>query len=71
MRSEAEATVAPRRAEAAQVYRVRGRTGGLVTAPPVPAQGAVEKYHAIEAGRQTLSTLATYATGIVRKGVEG
>ncbi|WEH34015.1 SRPBCC family protein [Streptomyces sp. AM 4-1-1] len=32
---------------------------------------AVEKYHAIEAGRQTLSNLATYVTEIVRKGAEG
>src|ERR1700750_1663605 len=36
---------------------------------------AVEKYHAIEGGRQTLSNLAAYvteiATGIVRKGVRG
>ncbi|MFJ9033501.1 SRPBCC family protein [Streptomyces sp. NPDC102274] len=32
---------------------------------------AVEKYHAIEGGRQTLSNLATYVTEIVRKGAEG
>ncbi|MEU9932465.1 SRPBCC family protein [Streptomyces anulatus] len=32
---------------------------------------AVEKYHAIEAGRQTLSNLAAYVAGIVRKGAEG
>ncbi|WP_406397169.1 SRPBCC family protein [Streptomyces uncialis] len=32
---------------------------------------AVEKYHAIESGRQTLSNLAAYVTEIVRKGVEG
>ena len=32
---------------------------------------AVEKYHAIEGGRQTLSNLAAYVTEIVRKGVEG
>lgn len=32
---------------------------------------AVEKYHAIEAGRQTLSNLAAYVTEIVRKGAEG
>ncbi|MFD4238032.1 SRPBCC family protein [Streptomyces sp. NPDC058542] len=32
---------------------------------------AVEKYHAIEAGRQTLGNLAAYVTGIVRKGAEG
>ena len=31
--------------------------------------GAVEKYHAIEGGRQTLNTLAAYVTAIVRKGV--
>src|ERR1700712_135269 len=31
---------------------------------------AVEKYHAIEGGRQTLSNLAAYVTEIVRKGVE-
>src|SRR3954452_11089229 len=31
---------------------------------------AVEKYHAIEGGRQTLSHLAAYVTEIVRKGVE-
>ncbi|MFG2869570.1 SRPBCC family protein [Streptomyces sp. NPDC048338] len=31
---------------------------------------AVEKYHAIEGGRQTLSNLATYVTEIVRKGGE-
>ncbi|PXX71760.1 uncharacterized protein YndB with AHSA1/START domain [Nocardia tenerifensis] len=29
---------------------------------------AVEKYHAIEGGRQTLSNLAAYVTEIVRKG---
>ncbi len=33
--------------------------------------GAVKKYHAIEGGQQTLSKLAAYVTGIVRKGVEG
>ena len=32
---------------------------------------AVEKYHAIEGGRQTLSNLAAYVTEIVRKRVEG
>jgi uncharacterized protein YndB with AHSA1/START domain len=31
---------------------------------------AVEKYHAIEGGRQTLSNLAAYVTEIVRKAVE-
>src|SRR6266487_231376 len=31
---------------------------------------AVEKYHAIEGGQQTLSNLAAYVTEIVRKGVE-
>src|SRR5213082_2117417 len=31
---------------------------------------AVEKYHAIEGGRQTLSHLAAYVTEIVRKGGE-
>src|SRR6478672_3275949 len=31
---------------------------------------AVEKYHAIEGGQQTLSNLATYVAEIVRKGVE-
>src|ERR1700709_749999 len=30
----------------------------------------VEKYHAIEGGRQTLSKLAAYVTELVRKGVE-
>ncbi|WP_420031568.1 SRPBCC family protein [Streptomyces sp. cg28] len=32
---------------------------------------AVEKYHAIEGGRQTLSSLADYVTETVRKGAEG
>jgi uncharacterized protein YndB with AHSA1/START domain len=32
---------------------------------------AVEKYHAIEGGQQTLSHLAAYVTEIFRKGVEG
>jgi uncharacterized protein YndB with AHSA1/START domain len=32
---------------------------------------AVEKYHAIEGGQQTLSSLAAYVTEIVRKGAEG
>ncbi|GLW30615.1 SRPBCC family protein [Actinoplanes regularis] len=32
---------------------------------------AVEKYHAVEGGRQTLSSLAAYVTEIVRKGAEG
>ena len=31
---------------------------------------AVEKYHAIEGGRQTLANLAAYVTEIIRKGVE-
>ena len=31
---------------------------------------AVEKYHAIEGGRQTLSHLAAYVTELVRKGAE-
>lgn len=32
---------------------------------------AAEKYHAIEAGRQTLGKLAAYVTEIARKGAEG
>ena len=32
---------------------------------------AVEKYHAIEGGRQTLHHLAAYVAEILRKGVEG
>lgn len=32
---------------------------------------AVEKYHAIEGGQQTLGNLAAYVTGIMRQGVEG
>jgi uncharacterized protein YndB with AHSA1/START domain len=32
---------------------------------------AVEKYHAIEGGQQTLSHLAAYVAEIARKGVEG
>ena len=31
---------------------------------------AVEKYHAIEGGQQTLNNLAAYVTEMVRKGVE-
>ena len=31
---------------------------------------AVEKYHAVEGGRQTLSNLAAYVNEIARKGVE-
>ena len=31
---------------------------------------AVERYHAIKAGQQTLSNLAAYVTELVRKGVE-
>src|SRR4029450_12007595 len=36
-----------------------------------PRDEAVEKYHAIEGGQQTLSKLAAYVTEIVRKGAEG
>ncbi|WP_350275204.1 SRPBCC family protein [Kribbella sp. HUAS MG21] len=32
---------------------------------------AVEKYHAVEGGRQTLSKLAAYVTEILAKGAEG
>jgi uncharacterized protein YndB with AHSA1/START domain len=32
---------------------------------------AVEKYHAIEGGQQTLSHLAAYVSELVRKGVDG
>ena len=32
---------------------------------------AVEKYHAIEGGQQTLNNLAAYVRAIVRKGAEG
>ena len=32
---------------------------------------AVEKYHAVEGGQQTLSNLDAYVTEIVRKGAEG
>jgi uncharacterized protein YndB with AHSA1/START domain len=32
---------------------------------------AVEKYHAVEGGRQTLSNLAAYVAELVRNGVEG
>jgi hypothetical protein len=31
---------------------------------------AVEKYHAIEGGQQTLGNLASYVAGIVRSGTE-
>ena len=31
---------------------------------------AIEKYHAIEGGEQTLGNLAAYVTEILRKGVE-
>jgi hypothetical protein len=32
---------------------------------------AVEKYHAIEGGRQTLDNLAAYVADILQKGAEG
>ncbi|MVO90498.1 ATPase [Streptomyces sp. p1417] len=32
---------------------------------------AVEKYHAVEGGRQTLNSLAAYVTDLVRKGAKG
>jgi hypothetical protein len=32
---------------------------------------AVEKYHAIEGGRQTLGSLADYVTDLARKGAQG
>jgi uncharacterized protein YndB with AHSA1/START domain len=32
---------------------------------------AIEKYHALEGGQQTLSNLAAYVTATVRKGAEG
>jgi hypothetical protein len=32
---------------------------------------AVEKYRAVEGGRQTLGKLAAYVTGILRDGAEG
>jgi hypothetical protein len=32
---------------------------------------AVEKYHAIEGGQQTLSHLAAYVSELARKGVDG
>jgi hypothetical protein len=32
---------------------------------------AVEKYHAIEGGQQTLSSLAAYVTDLARKGARG
>ena len=35
-----------------------------------PRDEAVERYHAIEGGRQTPSNLAAYVTEIVRKGAE-
>jgi hypothetical protein len=31
---------------------------------------AVEKYHAIEGGQQTLGNLDAYVTGVLRNGVE-
>lgn len=31
---------------------------------------AVEKYHAIEGGQQTLGNLAAYVTGLVRTGAD-
>ena len=31
---------------------------------------AIEKYHAIEGGQQTLSNLAAYVTEMVQRGVE-
>lgn len=62
--------------------RLRQAFSSLITTEPtsergsVPHQGAtrdeaVEKYHAIEGGQQTLSNLAAYVTEIVRKGAEG
>jgi hypothetical protein len=32
---------------------------------------AVDKYHAIDGGQQTLSKLAAYVSGVVRKGAAG
>ena len=70
-------TVIPRRPERLRVgLDVRARRRGD---PDRDAHGfptkelrdeAVEKYHAIEGGQQTLSNLAAYVTEIVRKGVE-
>src|SRR6187455_2241565 len=44
----------------------------MLTVFPTKAQRdeAVEKYHAVEGGQQTLSHLAAYVTEMVRKGVE-
>src|SRR5260370_1336855 len=50
--------------------RPPARRAPTPTAPPALRDEAVEKYHAIEGGQQTLSNLAAYVTEIVRKGVE-
>ena len=51
----------------------RGTRIEMRTVFPTPElrDEAVEKYHAIEGGKQTLSHLAAYVTGVARPGAEG
>src|SRR3979409_2127431 len=64
----------PNAFESVLTFAPDGAAPRTETRPGVPTKElhdeAVEKYHAIEGGQQTLSNLAAYVTEIVRTGVE-
>src|ERR687897_3853440 len=65
----------PNAFESTLAFEPAGEQTRIVMRTVFPTQelrdGAVEKYHAIEGGQQTLSNLAAYVTETVRKGAEG
>jgi uncharacterized protein YndB with AHSA1/START domain len=64
----------PNAFESALTFRSDGATTRIEMRTLFPSKElrdeAVDKYHAVEAGRQTLNNLATYVTEIVCKGAE-
>ncbi len=65
----------PKAFESVLTFEPKGAATRLEMRTVFPSQAlrdeAVEKYHAVEGGQQTLSHLADYVTGLVRKGGEG
>ena len=65
----------PRAFESVLTFEAAGEETRVVMRTVFPTKElrdeAVEKYHAIEGGQQTLSSLAAYVTDLARKGAEG
>ncbi|WP_405965395.1 SRPBCC domain-containing protein [Streptomyces sp. NBC_00723] len=65
----------PKAFESVLSFTPDGAATGIVMRTVFPTRElrdeTVEKYHAIEGGRQALSSLAAYVTDLARKGAQG